>query len=408
MRSVLVQLIVSFVVVIGVGVGTIAYLAQRSTSQEFQTYVQGNLQVRTSRIADGLSAYYARNGSWDGVGALLVGFSSAPGDRLVLADANGTVVADSANVWDGKPVSGLDLNAPTTITVNGSVAGSLYMDMASAGRGMGRQGGMGAGPRWMRDGQSPAEASFLDAVRRSLTLASLLAGGVALVLGLLLGCRIIRPLRLLTAGARRIAQGDLSHRVNVRPGGEIGELASAFDSMADSLDRNETARRNLLADVAHELRTPLTVIEGTADGILDGVFEPTRERVAAIRDEAALLARLIADLRDLSLAEAGRLALERKPLDMGGVAMRALDASEAAARQKGVELALDVESGLPLIEGDEARLGQVSVQSQVGQGSTFTLSLPALATRGMPIETGTATKPLNGPGTRRQMPQRNR
>jgi signal transduction histidine kinase len=89
----------------------------------------------------------------------------------------------------------------------------------------------------------------------------------------------------------------------------------AFNAMAESLERNEQARRNLLADVAHELRTPLTIIEGTADGIMDGVLEPTAQQLGIIREEAELLTRLVGDLRDLSLAEAGQLHLDRAPHD---------------------------------------------------------------------------------------------
>ena len=86
--------------------------------------------------------------------------------------------------------------------------------------------------------------------------------------------------------------------------------------MVEELERADQQRRNLTADVAHELRTPLHIIQGNLEGILDGVYEPTEEHIEATLDETRLLARLVEDLRTLSLAEAGQLPLVREPVDV--------------------------------------------------------------------------------------------
>ena len=129
--------------------------------------------------------------------------------------------------------------------------------------------------------------------------------------------------------------------------------------MAEALERNELARRNLLADVAHELRTPLTVIEGTADAILDDLYEPTPERIRAIKEEAMLLTKVVADLRDLTLAESGHLALERSDADPREVAERGLRGAQGAAEAKGVALELSAAPDLPSVSVDSGRIAQV-------------------------------------------------
>ena len=223
---------------------------------------------------------------------------------------------------------------------------------SGAGAGMGNRSGIAAaGPT--------AEDSFQETVSRSLLVSALIAGSLALALGAILSWQVVRPLRWLTRGAERIAAGDLAHRVEVTSRDEVGQLARAFNSMAEALERDERARRNLLADVAHELRTPLTVIQGTADAILDNLYEPTPERIQAIKEEAALLAKVVSDLRDLTLAESGHLALDRSEVDSRELAERAVRGVRGVADAKGVALELTTSPDLPSLSADPERIAQV-------------------------------------------------
>jgi signal transduction histidine kinase len=204
-----------------------------------------------------------------------------------------------------------------------------------------------------------AEAGFLDRVSRALLLSALGAAALALLLSLLLTRYLARPLRELATAARRVATGDLAQRVPIRSRDEVGALAAAFNEMAASLERGEAARRNLVADVAHELKTPLTVVEGTVEAMLDGVYPADRERLESIREEVTLLTKLVADLRELSLADAGGLRLEREPLDPGALVRRAVAAASARAEARGLTLAAELPDDLPLVAGDGGRLAQV-------------------------------------------------
>src|SRR5262249_61448081 len=112
--------------------------------------------------------------------------------------------------------------------------------------------------------------------------------------------------------------------------GEIGELATAFDLMADTLDRQEQLRRDLVADVAHELRTPIAVLQAGHEALLDGVAEPTPEQLTSLRDEVLRLARMVDDLQTLAAADAASLHLERRRCDLADIAS---DAAGSLARR---------------------------------------------------------------------------
>ncbi|WP_374687208.1 HAMP domain-containing protein, partial [Promineifilum sp.] len=117
------------------------------------------------------------------------------------------------------------------------------------------------------------------------------------------------PLAELMVAADAVAAGDLSVRVGDNGRGEMARLARRFNRMVEELARAEQGRRNLTADVAHELRTPLQIIQGNLEGVLDGIYAPTPDHIAATLDETRLLGRLVNDLQTLSLAEAGQLPL---------------------------------------------------------------------------------------------------
>lgn len=177
--------------------------------------------------------------------------------------------------------------------------------------------GMGQGGDSVQQaGFTEAQNEFLEQINLSLVLAGLAGAAAALVIGGILTNQIIKPLRKLTRGAQQVAGGQLNHRVIVSSGDEIGELAESFNKMASSLEVSEQARRRLINDIAHELRTPLTVIEGTVNGIIDGVFKPDKEHLGNIKGQSELLAQLINELKDISLAESGQLKLEIADVDI--------------------------------------------------------------------------------------------
>ena len=192
--------------------------------------------------------------------------------------------------------------------------------------------------------------------------------GLSLVLPLLalgLAARafknIATPLADVMAAADAVAEGDLSARVSNDIAGGFGDLAKSFNRMAEELERADQRRRNLTADVAHELRTPLHIIQGNLEGILDGVYEPAEEHIEATLDETRALARLVDDLRTLSLAEAGQLSLVWEPVDVAELLADVGTSFGGQAEAMGIDLRILAEP-LPQdrqLIGDLGRLDQV-------------------------------------------------
>jgi len=206
---------------------------------------------------------------------------------------------------------------------------------------------------------NPADEDFLRSVNLSILVTAAAVGILALVLGSLLFRQITSPMRALSQAAEAIAAGQLGRRVEVETDDEIGLLAESFNQMAESLAQAEVQRRNMVADIAHELRTPLTIVQGNLEALLDGVYDLNLENVAAIHRQSTLLSRLVADWRDLALAEAGQLQLEWGLVNLAELITQVNEGLETQAQDKGVTLQVNIPGEISPISGDEQRLKQV-------------------------------------------------
>jgi signal transduction histidine kinase len=163
----------------------------------------------------------------------------------------------------------------------------------------------------------------------------------------------------LTEAARAIATGDLSRRVPVHSTDELGELAAAFNAMAADLAAAEAQRRQMVADIAHELRTPLSVLQANLEAMQDGILPVDDRQLASLYEETVLLGRLVADLRLLSLAEAGQLKLNLVATDLGELVRRTAERLRPVVEARGIELTVEVAADPPGIQADPDRLTQV-------------------------------------------------
>ena len=186
---------------------------------------------------------------------------------------------------------------------------------------------------------------------------------VAFVFVLVLILRLVRrtaaPVSDLIEAAARVEAGDYAARVPERGPPEVRGLARAFNAMSGRLEETDEARRRLLADVSHELRTPLTVMQGTLEGMLDGLYPVDEAHLAPVLEETRVLARLIEDLRTLSLSEAGSLRLHREPTDVATLLAEVVASHRAAADAAEVDVTVDSAVGLPPLDIDPARIRQV-------------------------------------------------
>ncbi len=204
------------------------------------------------------------------------------------------------------------------------------------------------------------EQIFLSSVNSAFLWAALLAIAVAGIASLSLAQYILNPIQSLTAAARKMRGGDLSQRVDINREDEIGKLGLAFNEMAGSLEKQELLRRNMVSDIAHELRTPLTNIRGYLEAIQDGLVSPDQKAIVSIHEEAMLLNHLVEDLQELSLAEAGQLRMDMRPIDLMEVVDKAIAAHQMPAQAKSIAIKASTNRQMPAVRGDAERLGQVA------------------------------------------------
>jgi signal transduction histidine kinase len=350
----------------------VGLLSSRVTLLEFQRFVGEGQETSLERYRDVLNDLYRQTTSWNGVQPVLDRIGQISGRQLLLLDPNGKTIAtfpselsranieittdnnlhlSSDVVENGEASKGLRVTQqklvfarPPHLTLTNSqnaTIATLYL----AGR---------YPPNPVNE-----QETFVSSVNRSMLLVALIAGGAALLVAFLLSRRILGPVEALTDAARRMGEGNLESRVDVRSRDEIGQLAEAFNAMADSLSRVEQLRRNMIGDIAHELRSPLTNIRCQLETLQDGLAQPTEEFIASIHEEAMLLNRLIEDLQDLALAESGQLRLHCEPVHLRDILSQSVRAARPLASPKQLEFVINIPADLPPAHADPERIGQV-------------------------------------------------
>lgn len=266
----------------------------------------------------------------------------------------------------------------TTALLSRSLAGSFFeghlQDMAGL-PGMGMEGG----------GMSEAmmvglRNSFASSFERSVSIAVLVSGAVALVASGYAAVRVLRPIQQIRVATRRLAGGAYEVRVPSPAETELADLADDVNALGRALEQVEERRIRLISEVAHELRTPLSTIQGYMEGLLDGVFEPTDEVFAIAAGEAARLKRLASDLSSLSAAEEGAIDIRATALDLGALASEAADRLRPQFEAQDVVLTVVRAERLP-VTGDHDRLLQVFTNI-IGNALTHSDSRGTVEVRG--------------------------
>lgn len=206
----------------------------------------------------------------------------------------------------------------------------------------------------------PAGGTGLDLSGGGIARLALITAGIGVLtvgLSVLLATRLVRPVRALTDAAQRMRGGDTTARVAVGGGGEVGQLAAAFNAMAAHLDRMERQRKAMVSDVSHELRTPLSNVRGWLEAAEDGLVALDPKLTASLVEETLTLQRVVDDLQELALADAGKLRLHPEPVNVGDLLDQIATAHRGRADAAGLRLTVTVHGDLELT-ADPVRLRQ--------------------------------------------------
>lgn len=203
---------------------------------------------------------------------------------------------------------------------------------------------------------------FLKRQKLSLALAASGMVLVVVIFSLPLANRLVRPLKSMAAATRELASGKYSVRVSISSSDELGQLARDFNAMALTLEKNEKARRQWVADISHELRTPLSVLRGEIEALMEGVRNTTPEAIGSLHAEALRLQRLVDDLYQLALSDLGTLTYRKEDLDLAGVLRDSIESSLEEFLLKGITFISEIPGEEKItVFGDRERLRQLFV-----------------------------------------------
>lgn len=315
---------------------------------QFQSYTRENMDSLALTTAARIGEAYAREGGFsnDVLNELSTSKSNSSEIAVQVTTAGGVIIYDDSWALDPQTTALVSLapskeqSSSADIVVDGETVGTV------------RVWSFGSNALLTQN-----DLQFRSNSYKAVVIATIIAVVLAVIIGLLFAKGLVVPIKRITAKARAVKDGDLNARTNMHGNDEIAQLGETFDEMADSIQRDREFERRLTTDVAHELRTPLMGIQATTEAILDGVFKPDAERLAAINSETMRLKRLVEALLNLSRLESGSTPFNEETLDlvelMAGLAMN----HEALLEDAGLTFTYEYDDDV-VVDGDQDMLRQ--------------------------------------------------
>ncbi|MFF3875178.1 sensor histidine kinase [Streptomyces sp. NPDC001978] len=334
------------------GIGTAALtavLVNTAFTNRFEDYLSEQQHARQQQLVSLFAADYRHDGAWQTRSLdQLAPTVTMTGSEAELLDPAGHKVwsltdadVDAATLAMHREMMGTgELGEPRSlpVTVDGQRVGTLQVRVPQ--------------------GVVPAvDKNFQSSVNRLLAAGALGAALVALVVGVYTARRATAPIAELTRAADDLAAGRRDRRATTIPNNEIGQLATAFNTMADRVEKEDELRRTFAADVAHELRTPLAIQRSQLEAIQDGISKPTEEVIASLHEESLRLGRLVADLEALASADAAAFTLKREPLSLTALVTDTVNGLADSFTEAGIALRTDLTD--IRVEADPVRLRQI-------------------------------------------------
>ncbi|MFI5336313.1 MAG: sensor histidine kinase [Opitutales bacterium] len=345
-------------------------------------YLEINLGVTQTRRAERIALLVGGNATRpkaDIATVIIAGFAPEVTGRFIrVRRADGTVVYQSGKPLDGSFDPAL-ISSPAPAVGNRrerqADGTELMVATVPAGPGL-----------YVETGESLATALLeLNRLLVSLGLAFAVVAAVALVGGILLVSRTLRPVEQITRSAERITSHNLSERLpEAQTGDEFAHLSRSLNRMITRLDEAFQLNRRFLADASHELRTPLTILRSELEAMLRSETTDTamRESIGNLLEEVSRLSRIVENLFALSRLESDQMHVKHIELDLARLVSVTSEQMCLLAEDKG--LTIECRTSTPvLVEGDSARLKQVIVNlldnaiKYTPSGGTVRLSVAA-------------------------------
>lgn len=201
---------------------------------------------------------------------------------------------------------------------------------------------------------------FVEQQTESFALIALAMAILSLLLAYPLTIHLLRPIKELTAGTRKLIAGQYNTRIPIITNDELAQLSTDFNTLAITLEKNEQVRRQWVADISHELRTPLAILQGEVEALQDGIRQPGTETFAALHSETVHLGRLVNDLYELSMSDTGALNYKKVIVNPIAILSGTVELFEARFDEKKIQIRNELSSATDLaLLADPDRLQQL-------------------------------------------------
>ncbi|NWF98507.1 MAG: HAMP domain-containing protein [Nitrospirae bacterium] len=330
---------------------------------DFEEYLEGEAEDKIYKLLASIEGSYERYSGWNKdalisntIWALLLGY------EIKIYDSNRNELMNTAIAVNTMPplmkrrieaISGYQQENINSSRTNSNFIGyPLFLGGKDIGT-------LEINPMIIQQTQGK-ETIFMMRSNRFLILSVLILGGLSLILSFIFSRKLTKPIKNLTEAAKQISEGNIKSRVSVSGKDEISVLGNTFNIMAENLERHESLRRKLTANIAHELRTPLTVMQGEIEGMLDGLIKTDTERLQSLLEETSRLKRLIEAIEELTKAEASGLELKKEYVEIKTFLNNIKGRFEKIFSDKGVSLGLDCKDNLK-VYADPEKLSQIII-----------------------------------------------
>ncbi|HEY5585850.1 MAG TPA: HAMP domain-containing sensor histidine kinase [Ruminiclostridium sp.] len=351
----------SYVLVALFLVAAVSFLTNFLLEKQFQSYVIQQQEQRNKETVDLISQRYKENGKgWEGADIESIGVSAlAQGIIVKVKDASDQMIWDATVHNNGMCSTMLDHMAQNMSSRYHGFKGGYVETNYPVTRNLKQVGSIDIGyygPYYYTDN----DLDFINTLNKLLVAVGVLALLFALLLGNFMAKRLSMPISRVITSAKQISKGYFGDRIleasNTK---EIEQLTSTFNDLAENLEGQENLRKRLSADVAHELRTPLATLQSHLEAMIDGIWEPDKERLTSCHEEILRINRMVGDLERLARYEGENLILNKTTFDISEIIQHIVNNFETDFANKRIEISFDGKE--EKIIADKDKISQVVV-----------------------------------------------
>ncbi len=351
LRSLKIKFLILFLLVSLIALSS-AYVLRESMIKDFRQYIEGEMEDRVYLVMAEIEREYekskkfeAANLSENVIWALLLGLETR------IRDHNDNVITDADKALNS--ISPLTKERILKITDFDKALGAEFMPYPMFSK------GKEIGALEVRFLEHKKETIFIERSNKFLLVSLFILGGFALLLSVIFSNSLTKPIKKLVSAAKEISNGNLQTNVKVSSRDEIGELSESFNTMAKTLEIQESLRKKIISNVAHELRTPLTVIRGELEGMMDGVLSADKKQLQSLYEETGRLNKMLDGVDELTQAQAAPLTLQKQIIDLKLFLKNISERYSKVFSESGVTL--EIKSRETEVFADPGKLSQIII-----------------------------------------------